>query len=148
MQCDFLIYVCVYGYIHTISLSFFFTSLETTFLPPSRCLVVHTFIKGSDCFSVNHTELQLENGADQSGIESLSVWSDGMGRRKWDSIWWQMLDSCVVGGSSACQRHKSTVLKLSVKHLHYAISPGFSHAVQIHRVRHFLTSGYGPYFRK
>lgn len=64
------------AYIQSLSLFFFLTSLETAFLPPAQCLVVHMFIKGSDCFSVDHAELQLENGADQSRIESLSVWSD------------------------------------------------------------------------
>ena len=77
------IYACVCVYVYTLSRKsislFLLTSLETTFLPHSRCPVLHTFMKGSDCFSVDHAELQLENGADQSGIESLSIWSD-----EWD----------------------------------------------------------------
>lgn len=74
---------CVCMYVYTLSRKsislFILISLETTLLPTSWCLVAHTFIKGSDCFSVDHAQLQLENGADRSGIESLSVWSD-----EWD----------------------------------------------------------------
>ena len=72
-----------------------------------------------------------------------------MGWRKWDNIWWQVLDSCVLGGGVPRVRGslgQSWNCPWNISTAPYP--PGVPSVVQIHTPCHFLTSGYDSYFRK
>lgn len=68
MQCPFWMYIYSRK-----SLSFFHI-VGNSFVLPSWCLAHYKHMKGSDCFSIDCTQLHPETRAEQNIIESLSVW--------------------------------------------------------------------------